>query len=84
MMALAKMSTGDILMCGSLQKRSQNKGHITAENYRRRFFYLNKTCFKYFDGTFEVFLVQLFIICGYIVSFHNFLLYNCLLYDQNG
>lgn len=35
---------------GSLQKRSQNKGRFTAENYKRRYFVLNKTHFKYYDG----------------------------------
>ncbi|KAK7097302.1 tyrosine-protein kinase Btk-like [Littorina saxatilis] len=43
-------SSSDIVKCGSLHKRSQNKGRITAENYRRRFFVLYKHCLKYHDG----------------------------------
>ncbi|KAL8604046.1 hypothetical protein ACOMHN_024871 [Nucella lapillus] len=52
-MASPKLSTPDIVKFGALQKRSQNKGRFTAENYKRRFFVLSKYYFKYYDGNAE-------------------------------
>ena len=50
----SKISSVDCVKLGSLQKRSQNKGRFTAENYKRRFFVLNKTSLKYYDGNADV------------------------------
>ncbi|KAK7464024.1 hypothetical protein BaRGS_00037988 [Batillaria attramentaria] len=44
-------SSPEIVKSGLLEKRSQNKGRFTAENYKKRFFVLNKSYFKYYDGT---------------------------------
>ena len=53
-MASSKIPNKDSVKYGFLQKRSQNKGRFTAENYKRRFFVLNKNNFKYYDGSVEV------------------------------
>nr|KAG5687273.1 hypothetical protein BaRGS_010260 [Batillaria attramentaria] len=47
-------SSPEIVKSGLLEKRSQNKGRFTAENYKKRFFVLNKSYFKYYDGTADV------------------------------
>jgi hypothetical protein len=58
-MASKKMDK-EFVKCGSLQKRSQNKGRIvTSENYKRRFFVLSRNALKYFEGRFEVGIYQL-------------------------
>lgn len=46
----SRMSSPEIVKSGPLEKRSQNKGRFTAENYKRRFFVLNRTHLKYYDG----------------------------------
>ncbi|XP_025085386.1 tyrosine-protein kinase TXK-like isoform X2 [Pomacea canaliculata] len=46
----SRMSAANIVKQGSLQKRSQNKGRFTAENYKRRYFVLTKDHLKYYDG----------------------------------
>ncbi|KAL8562218.1 hypothetical protein ACOMHN_005203 [Nucella lapillus] len=47
------MAHPDAVKVGYLLKRSQNKGRITAENYRGRFFILSKLSLQYYDGTIE-------------------------------
>ncbi|XP_076467767.1 tyrosine-protein kinase Btk-like [Babylonia areolata] len=47
------MANPDAVKVGYLLKRSQNKGRITAENYKGRFFQLTKMALKYYDGTIE-------------------------------
>lgn len=45
-----RMSAAEHIKSGILEKRSQNKGRFTAENYKRRLFVLTRTHFKYYDG----------------------------------
>lgn len=53
------MSAANIVKQGSLQKRSQNKGRFTAENYKRRYFVLTKDHLKYYDGNSDVSLLHI-------------------------